>query len=1146
MKKFVIVCSFFLLHFSLFAQSKIVKGTVYYQETKEPVPFAYVKLKGVAYGTVTEYDGTFSLKIPSKYLYETLEFSYVGLKKVEFPLARYEKELSIYLETDVTELFTVVVSTKRDLNPKSILKKAIKAIPDNYVSEDFNLVGYYREYVKENDKPVKYADASFLLDLKGYSSKSEKKKRFEDPVDLSGVTTIGSWSSRSSSLHRWHFHQRVLKGEKAKIVESKSSDDLNTTRLYANVQGGPLSALTKDRLKYLENFMTSLSKYEYSLLEVEKGGEGYYLINFTPGISPEKLGARKRPNNYSLKLGGSILIRKDDLAITEIKYSVPPEYKKHICGYRGWSVRHFDFSVESNYAKKDGKYVLSYLKHSDEFIVEDTATDRRIPYAAISEFYTHDVHTGENKIKVPKGENFSNSDYNYLFDHPEGYNTPYWAKLHVNHPETKVPEFIKVAMSEETPLDKQFANKLTRDTTLTPPVAKKLPETTSIHGQSLLDDYAWMKDTKNPLGNEDVMQYLAKENAYTKNYLKPLKTLQRELFKELKSYIQDDFESLPTKEGGYEYYYKYSPEEEYPRYYRKKSGKEGSPELLFDVNKLAEDQGYFAFGGLSMNPSGTIAAYSENTTGSDNWIMKFKDLKTNKILSHQIDMIGGMVWLTDSTLIYAALEPKTFLSSKVIQFNLKTGSKKLIYRETDKTFSVSVFKSRSKEFAFISSSSSDQNEVRLLNLNNPEGEFRMIAPRRERHQYSVSHFEDKFYVLTNHKAINRKVMVTDTANFEEKYWREEIPEDPEIELMSILPFKKYMVYQERHGLEYKVKVVNRVDGKSHYIKQNNSRTVSFGQNNDFDTDTLRIRRVNYHQPTRILDYNMEKKKFKFKKSIGRFSPTFFSTVKTVYAKAKDGTEIPITLIYNKGIIKKLEKEGKKPYLYMTGYGSYGSSYSAGYNPNISPLLLKGFVYAIAHVRGGGDLGDQWYHEGKMLKKKNTFTDFITCTEHLISEGYGEKGKVIAEGGSAGGLLMGSIANMRPDLYKLLILNVPFVDVVNTMLDDSLPLTSLEYSEWGNPNEKKYFKYIKSYSPYDNVASQEYPNMLFLTAINDSRVGYWEPAKMVAKLRSMKTDKNEILLQTDFSAGHGGASGRYAALSESAMRYAIILEMVNKE
>ncbi|MEP1034114.1 prolyl oligopeptidase family serine peptidase [Ekhidna sp.] len=1127
-----------------YSQTKTIKGTVFYDETKQPVPFAYVKLKGVAYGTVTEFDGTFSLKIPSKYFDSILEFSYVGLKTQELQLHNYEQPVKIYMKTEVTELYTVVVSTKRDLNPKSILKKALKAIPDNYINEPFNLKGYYREYVKENDNPVKYADAAFVLDLKPYSGKEEKRKRFENPVDLSGVTTIGSWTSRSSSLHRWHFHQKILKGEKSKIIEAKSSDDLNTTRLYSNIQGGPLSALTKDRLKYPSNFLSRFGKYEYTMLEVEKNNEGFYLINFKPEMSPEKMGEKKRPNDYEYKLGGNILIRKEDLAITEINYSVPPEYKKYICGYRGWSVRHFDFSVQSKYAKDGDKYALQYLKHADEFIVEDTATDRRIPYAAISEFFTHAVET-KDKLSISNMENFSNSDYNYLFDLPEGYNTEFWAKYTLEHPESKVPEVIHVAMSKEVNLEKQFSDKLTRDTTLLPPVAKKYPVSVEAHGQKIQDDYAWLKDTKNPMGNEEIMQYLSQENGYTNNYFKPLKPLQRELFKEVRSYVQDTYVSLAREEGGYKYYYKYAPEEEYARHYRKAQGKGGKEELLFDVNKMAEDKMYYAFGGYSVSPGNKMIAYSENTTGNDKWVLKFKYFDEDKPLPFSLDYVGGMIWLTDSTILYVKTEEKTFRASKVFKFDLSVGESQIVYEESDVKFSVSVSKSRSKQFAFISTYGSNQNEIQLLNLDNPQGKFRMVVPRRADHKYSLSHYEDKFYILTNHKAVNNKLMVTDTSRFEENSWVEEIAESSEIEITAVVPFKNWMVFQERHGLQHKIKVMNKLDGKEHYVKQGNDRSVYLGENVDFDTDTLRISKANYHRPLRIQDYDMNEKKFKHLKTVGGISPAYFAKVETIYAKAKDGTQIPITLIYNKHLVKNKIKDGKKPPLYITGYGSYGSSYSASYNPNIAPLIQKGFIYAIAHVRGGGDLGEKWYLEGKMLKKKNTFTDFITSTEYLISKGYGEMGKVIAEGGSAGGLLMGAIANMRPDLYKLLILDVPFVDVINTMMDEKLPLTSLEYDEWGNPNERKYFKYIKSYSPYENVEAKNYPNMLFLTAINDSRVGYWEPAKMVAKLREVKTDDNEVLLRTDFSSGHGGASGRYASLAETAFKYALILEMIEE-
>lgn len=1144
MKSFLTLFAF-ICALTCYAQNTtVVSGQVFYEEDKEPVPFAYVKLKGIAFGTVTDYDGTFKLKVPERYQNEILEFSYLGYKTYEFAIANYSEPLKIYLESQPTELYTVVVTAKRESNPKAILRKALNQVPELFVDEPFSQDGFYREYVKENDRPVKYADASFILDLKGYSGKMEKKKAYEAPDDFSGATTIGSFVSRSSSMHRWHFHQKVLKGEKAKIIDSKSSDDLNSTRLYANIQGGPLSALTKDKVKYPSNFMSNFAKYEYALLSVEQDGKPYFLINFKPKLSVEKYKKKKRSYNHKYKLGGSILINKENYAIEEVNYSVPPEYKQFICGYRGWSIRHFDFSVKAKYEETPTGYALSYLRHTDEFIVEDTISDRKIPYIAVSEFYSHQTKIGQTGIK--KEENFSNSDYNYLFDLPEEYNEDYWKGLEKEYPHTKIPTDLYVSLSSVTPLEKQFRSKLIRDTTLPPPTAAVQESAYFIHGKTVKDGYSWLKDTKNPLGNEEVMQYLAAENNYTNNYFKPLKPLSRDIFREIKSYVQDDFTSLPVKKNGYKYYYRYYPNKEHRVYFREKLNSDSTKaEILFDVNKMAVGKGFYLLTGVEISPDNSIAAFMENTTGKDRWVLKFKDLNTGKILNDSVEYVATMQWVNNQQIAFTEAERKTYRTSKLYEYSLETKQKKLIYEERDRTFSIDLTKSRSEDFLFMNTASNDENEVHFLRLGNPDVGWKMVSPRVPDQEYQLAHFEDRFYILTNKKAINNKVMVADTSDYEEKSWKTFIPHNDEIEIVDVVPFKNWMVYNERHGLDYKVKVVSRSDGKAHYIKQNFKDAIFLADNPEFDTDTLQIRNTNYKLASRVRAYDMARKKTKTLKVEGGFSPVFFASQKTVYAPARDGEKVPITLLYLKKTLKSLEKEGKKPKLLINGYGAYGSRNIPGYLPDIYPLLQKGFVYAIAHVRGGGDLGEKWYQEGRMLKKKNSFYDFIDCTEYLIEEGYAEKGEIVAEGGSAGGLLMGAVVNMRPDLYKLIILDVPFVDVVNTMLDDQLPLTTGEYDEWGNPNEKKYFKYISSYSPYENVKAQDYPMLYFTTAINDTRVGYWEPAKMVARLRSLKTDQYEILFRIDFSSGHGGASGRYAALSQTAFKSALIIDTLLK-
>ena len=1159
MYKLLALCLLLASSISAFSQeSKTIKGSVYYKESGEPVPFAYVKIRDVAFGTVTDPDGTFSLTIPPEYGDKILDFSYLGLNPASIEISKYITPVKIYLETDVKQLYAVVVTGKRSRNPKGILKEVVKAIPENYIHQDYDLTGFYREYVEEHGRPVKYADASFLLNLKAHAGEIKKSKQYENAADPKQAITVGAWTSRSSSLHRWHFHQQVLKGEKALIMNARASDDLNTTQLLANIQAGPLSALTKDRVKYPTNFMTDYGKYDYELLDVVYNEEPHFLITFKPNKPPQLTSEvanatgiqhaksykkiRQAINNQ-YKLSGTIMIRKEDLAIVEMDYAVPAEFKAEICGYRGWAVRHFDFNVSAKYRKTEHGYVLDYLKHADEFIVEDTVNKVRVPYAAISELYTQKVEPSVRFIS--EDENFSNSDYNHLFDLPDGYDKPYWQAYEATYPYAKVPSAIEASLSRSKPLEIQFANKLVKDTTLTPPIAPKTTYAFTVHGQKIQDEYVWLKDTINPMGNKEVIQYLTSENAYLDNHVRPLKNLRKDLYKELKSYVQEEYTSLPYTENGYAYYLKYETNLEYPIYYRQDTSSGSTPQVLIDVNEYAKDKNYYSAGSLKVSPDNQLLTYQENTDGTDRWVLKFKNLQSGEIMSDSIEYIGSMEWYSQSKIFYTKVDPKTYRTGQLYSYDLNKKESTLIYEELDKLFSIGLRKSRSKEFLFMSSSKSTQTEIWFLKIGDPNEKWTVVAPRRDNHLYSIVHYQDKFLIVTNDRASNNRVMETLVAQPEEKNWREILPTNEDVEILSIMPFSKYIVYEERHGLEYKIRIENLAEAISHYIKKDEHEALFIGRNTDFETDSLQFSRSMFNRPTRIYNYHMKDKKSTLKKITGKGNLLFLATIKTLMATAVDGTQIPITILYNKLRVKELTKAGKTPPLYITGYGAYGSRNIPTYNPYINPIVNNGAVYAIAHVRGGGDLGQSWYDDGKMLNKKNSFTDFIACTEFLITEGYGQKGQVIAEGGSAGGLLMGAVANMRPDLFGMIILDVPFVDVVNTMLDEKLPLTIQEYEEWGNPHDKKYFKYIQSYSPYDNVKKQPYPMMYFTTGINDTRVGYWEPAKMVARLREYNTSKNEILLHTDFSSGHGGASGRYASLQKLSFKYALILDYLKK-
>ncbi len=517
------------------------------------------------------------------------------------------------------------------------------------------------------------------------------------------------------------------------------------------------------------------------------------------------------------------------------------------------------------------------------------------------------------------------------------------------------------------------------------------------------------------------------------------------------------------------------------------------------------------------------------------------------MLSDSLRNTAGMVWVDNRTILYVEQEPRTNRTFKVKRHILGSvqSSDELVYEEKDPTFSVDISKSRSKQFIFLNTSSSNTSEVYYLRVDKPNDDFKLIAPRENGHLYSISDYKDKFFIFTNKDALNFKVLQSDTAAIHASNWRKYIAHNKNILINGFLKFDNYTVVKEKSDAQNKIKIINDATGNEHYIKfKQDIYNVGFGYNPETNTDTLQIRFQSLNTPLATFNYHMGTKKkrlVKIQKVPNMIMPKFIQS-KRVWAEADDGEKIPITLVYNKW---NVGKKIKRKRLYLTSYGSYGAGIDVYFDHTLFSLMNRGFVVAIVHVRGGDDRGRGWYEDGKLLNKKNTFSDFITCAEYLISEGYANKGEIVAEGASAGGLLMGAVANMRPDLFKLVILEKPFVDVVNTMLDDKLPLTTLEYDEWGNPQRKKYYKYIQSYSPYDNVKAQDYPNMLFITGLNDTRVGYLEPAKMVAIIRATKTNDILVLLYSDLSCGHGGASGRYSYYRDLAYKYAIIFDLFAK-
>ena len=678
--------------------------------------------------------------------------------------------------------------------------------------------------------------------------------------------------------------------------------------------------------------------------------------------------------------------------------------------------------------------------------------------------------------------------------------------------------------------------------TILPPIAAKKDTVLEKHGDKRIDSYYWLNDRENP----EVIQYLKDENAYYEKMTAHTQTLQKDLFEEMKARIKEDDESVPYLYNGYYYITRFEKGKEYPIFSRKKGSLTANEEILFNCNEMAKGHSYFNLGGLNISEDNKLASFSTDVVGRRIYTLQVKNLETGELLADKVENVSGAaVWANDNqTLFYTTQDKVTLRSDKIHKHVLGGDAKKdeLIFHEKDETFNVYVAKTKSKKFLVINSSSTLTSEYQILDANKPSDKFKVFQPRTRGLEYNISHFKDHFYIVTNKdKATNFKVMKTPDNATAKENWVDVIPHNDSVLIEGIEIFKNYLVVEERSNGLNKIRIMPWDKSGDYYLPfEIETYSASIGTNVDFDTDVLRYGYQSLATPYSVIDFNMKTKTKEVKKEYevlgGKFDKNNYQEER-VWATATDGTKVPISVVYRKGI----KKDGSNPLL-LYAYGSYGNSMEPNFDSTILSLLDRGFIYAIAHIRGGEDMGRQWYEDGKLLKKKNTFTDFIDCSKFMIEQKYTSPKHLYAQGGSAGGLLMGAVVNMAPELYNGVLAAVPFVDVVTTMLDETIPLTTGEYDEWGNPNDKVYYDYMKSYSPYDNVKAQDYPNMLVTTGLHDSQVQYWEPAKWVAKLRTLKTDKNLLFLDTNMDAGHGGASGRFEALKELAKEFSFLLDL----
>jgi len=675
------------------------------------------------------------------------------------------------------------------------------------------------------------------------------------------------------------------------------------------------------------------------------------------------------------------------------------------------------------------------------------------------------------------------------------------------------------------------------------PVAKVVPKRLEKHGHVREDDYYWLKERENP----EVIKYLEAENEYTSAVMAHTKDLQETLFHEFKTRIKQTDMSVPYKRDDYYYYSRTEEKKDYPIYCRKKMSLEAAEEIMIDVNQVAEGHKFCSVAAPQVSSGQDLIAYAVDTVGRRFYTIRFKNLQTGETFKDTIpNVTSNVAWANDNkTVFYARQDPATLRSHRIYRHVLGTDPAldELVYEEKDETFNCYVSQTKSKKYLMIASVQTLSDEYRYLDASDPQGAFQVFLPRQRDHEYSVDHYQDHFYVRTNHKAKNFRLMRTPVSKTALEHWEEVLPHRDDVYLQGFEIFRDHLVVSERKNGLLQMRIRPWSGAAEHYIDFGEPAYFAFPTNNfNFDTPLVRYTYSSMTTPPSVYDYNMvtrEKKLLKREEVLGGFDSANYQTER-IYATVADGVRVPISLVYR----KPFKKDGTNPLL-LYGYGSYGASIEPRFEAYRISLLDRGFVFAMAHVRGGQELGRQWYEYGKLLKKKNTFTDFIACAENLIREKYADPKRVFAHGGSAGGLLIGAVVTMRPDLFTGAIAEVPFVDVVTTMLDDSIPLTTNEFDEWGNPNDKQYYDYILSYSPYDQTKPASYPHLLVTTGLHDSQVQFWEPAKWVARLRRVTKNSNRLLLKTEMRAGHGGLTARDDRYREEAFQYAFLVDLARQ-
>ncbi|MEO1447908.1 MAG: prolyl oligopeptidase family serine peptidase [Bacteroidota bacterium] len=1133
---------------------RTLQGKVIDKDTGEPLGFANLRLKGSSLGMVSNEAGEFDMRVPAKGNFKSLLVSYIGYKNQEIPLNTFQNSrLHIALEENALNLAEVEINP---VEPLDVLTDALAQIKANYTTEPFAYEAYYRELVKVDTSFVKFADAATYVYNPGYTQKSD-----DDPVP--------NYAFEEEALPFPHepmtYTSRI--SSDVKVLEARASDNLQRTQKMVgaidferfSITDGIQTLIVYD---YAQTPLQFLRKDRWNSFEFTMEDQVYvndrpaYVIAFTP----------KGKSIKKALVSGKVFIDIRSSAIVAYEFEVPERLQSKLEKKTGWikfianvsqkyraqfegrsrfrrKMSDYNHKVAVQFQEFQGKWYLAQIKevsfyHNTGDILDD------MYFETNKELVVNRV-VNRNATTIPRKERFSGQ----LFSYPTEYNPDFWASYNAVKP-TGVFGKALGDLEKDKSLDAQFRSRVTKDTTLQPPIAQKVPTERTIHGHTLQDAYRWLQ---NPYSAE-ASQYIFDENAYTANYMIPLKKLTRNLYREMVDRVKKNDESVPVKIDDYYYYVRYADSLDYPVFARKYQSLEAEEEIIQDVNLLAEGYEYYSLSPGSPSPDHNIFPLYENLTGGFDNILRFKDLQQNAFIQDTLLDVFSMVWFeSGDAFLYTRQEEKSKRSYQVYLHVLGTpqSNDQLIFEEPDATFHIDLTKSTSNGFLFIHSSSKNESEVYMLDARQANTKKTLIQAREAGHTYYVDHLRDTFFFMSNQNAPNFQLLASPVNNWNMDNWEVLIPHQDEAMLVDFQLFDHHVVYLEMRNAQHYLKVLDLRSGKPHTLKFGRQiHMLGLGSNPDPSSDSFIFEYEDPITPPIVYRYTFDSQERSVVKQTQVQSPYDPKEYKMerIFALSHDGQQIPITLIYRKGATKSRvykvngEKTARQRRMYLTSYGAYGISSAPYFSFARLSLLDRGVICAIAHIRGGRELGERWYQEGKLLHKKNSFKDFISVAEHLIAENYIEKGRIAISGGSAGGLLVGAVVNERPDLFHSAILNVPFLDVMNTMLNEDLPLTSGEYKEWGNPREKEYFDYMRSYAPYENIKAQDYPHMLFTCAINDDNVPYWEAVKMVAKLRDLKTDEHEILLKVNTSGGHGGGSRRFDGFWELAREYAFILDL----